>query len=70
MSETAAASSAEVAVAKPSGNNYEEAKALVQTKDPNAPLREAGNNADTANNANLSGRPVLVKAFNSPDVVR
>jgi len=49
----------------------EASQSLTEKKaDPNAALREAGGKYETANNANLSGRPNLVKAFNTPAVVR
>jgi len=49
----------------------EASQSLTEKKaDPNAALREAGGNYETANNANLSGRPHLVKALNGAAVVR
>ena len=43
--------------------------ALAQA-DPDAALRQKGTDYETANNANLSGKPYLVKDFNGPTVVR
>jgi hypothetical protein len=41
-----------------------------EKSDPNYTLRTAGNNYEVANNANLSGNPLLVKAYNGAAVVR
>jgi hypothetical protein len=38
--------------------------------DPNVALRTAGNNYENANNANLSGNPILVKEFAGAEAVR
>jgi len=46
-------------------------QSIAQKKgDENSALREHGNNYENANNANLSGRPTVVEAFNGPTVVR
>jgi hypothetical protein len=50
---------------KPDPGAYAQVKA-----DPDAALRQKGTDYETANNANLSGKPYLVKAFNGDAVVR
>ena len=50
---------------KPDPGAYAQIKA-----DPNAAMREAGTNYETANNALLSGRPHLVKAYAGEAAVR
>ena len=52
-------------------NKQPDPGAYAQIKaDPNAAMREAGTNYETANNALLSGRPHLVKAYAGEAAVR
>ena len=50
---------------KPDPGAYAQVKA-----DPNAALREHGNNYENANQHNLSGRKDLLDTYNSADVMR
>jgi hypothetical protein len=56
---------------KPDPGAYAQVKSDAKAKeDPNASMRAAGTNYEKANEANLSGKPYLVKAFNGDAVVR